>query len=181
MATRYSCEMKRFLGCVGMLAVLAPDGVFAQSAQPDAAQQRVIVALDAADCRRLLAQRDAVDLAHQPRPDVEYRPGRDVDSQGRPVTPADLPGANPLPLTGPLTLPLGIRLEDLLGSRTPPNLRRSELEVARIAIDPMSGRLAFNGQPLERPAEDAVTQACGEYLAGQSEAGQTKAGSAKPR
>lgn len=128
-------------------------------------QPALIVSLDAADCRRLLAEREAADVAHRSDAGVEYRPGRDVDSRGRPIPPADLPGANPLPLTGPLTLPLTMRLQDLLGSRTPANLGESDLGVARVAIDPMTGRLAFNGQPLERPAEDAIAQACRAYLA----------------
>lgn len=156
--------MKRILSFAGIILALAA-GLGGARAQ-DRSPAPVVVALDAADCRRMVAQREAADLAHRARPDAEYRPGRDVDSQGRPIVPADLPSANPLPLTGPLTLPLSIRLEDLLGSRTPARLRRSELGIAQVAIDPMTGKLAFDGQPLEPPAEDAITAACREYLAG---------------
>lgn len=141
-------------------------GAAATRAQ-DKAQQPLTVTLDAADCRRLVARSDAAGIEHRPRPDVEYRPGRDVDSKGRPIAPADLPSANPLPLTGPLTLPLAMRLEDLLGSRAPADLEKSEIGVAQVTIDAMTGRLSFNGQPLERPAEDAIAKACREYLARQ--------------
>ena len=49
--------------------------------QPKPSQVRI----SAADCRRA--------VAHQPRADVEYKPG--VDARGRKVAPADLQGQQP--------------------------------------------------------------------------------------
>ena len=131
------------------------------------AELPLVISLDAADCRRLVAQHDSAQITHQPNADVTYRPGRDVDSRGRPITPADLPGSNQTLLSGPLELPINITLSELLGSRTPPRVGVSELSVAKIGIDPMSGKVSFNGQPLERRGEDAVITACREYLASQ--------------
>ncbi len=132
----------------------------------------VVVALDAQECRRLLARQNIL-VPHQPAPDVNYQPGRDVDSQGRPIAPADLPGSNPLPLDGMIELPLRMPLSGLPGlPQVPADMKReSGLAIATLAVDPMSGKLAFNGQPLQPQTEDAVAVACRDYLA---KAGQPK-------
>lgn len=139
----------------------------AQPAQtpPDSALP-VVVTLDGRDCRRLMAQRNIL-VPHQPAPDVNYQPGRDVDSQGRPIAPADLPGSNPLPLDGMIELPLKMPLSGLPGlSQVPSDMKReSGLAIATLGIDPMSGRLSFNGKPLEPQTEDAVAAACRDYMA----------------
>lgn len=144
----------------------APDSPKETSALP------VVVALDAQECRRLLARQNIL-VPHQPAPDVNYQPGRDVDSQGRPIAPADLPGSNPLPLDGMIQLPLTMPLSGLPGlPQVPADMKReSGLAIATLAIDPMSGKLAFNGQPLQPQTEDAVAVACRDYLA---KAGQPK-------
>lgn len=152
-------------------ALLLASGGFAQPSQapkkaPESQAEplQTVIVLDAADCRRLLARQGSVTM-HQPAPDVTYQPGRDVDSQGRPIAPADLPGSNPFPMDGPITLDLLIPLETLLGSRTPPRMGKAETSVGKVAIDPKTGRLAFNGQPLEPKGEDALAAACRDYLA----------------
>lgn len=154
-----------------LVALFMASGACAQASQtpktpsesPSGTLPTVIV-LDAVDCRRLLARQGSVTM-HQPAPDVTYQPGRDVDSQGRPVAPADLPGSNPFPMEGPITLDLLIPLETLLGSRTPPRMGKAETGVGKVAIDPKTGRLAFNGQPLDPKGEDALATACRDYLA----------------
>jgi len=67
--------------------------IFLVAAALQAAAQTVVV--DSAACRAL--------TAHQPAPDVAYRPG--VDATGRPVAPADLGGA-PQPSLAPDRSPL---------------------------------------------------------------------------
>lgn len=154
--------------------LLLPTAVPAQTAsQPAKPPQNtsdsplpVVVALNAEDCRRLLARQNIL-VPHQPAPDVTYRPGRDVDSQGRPIAPADLPGSNPLPLDGMIELPLKMPLSGLPGlPQVPSDMKReSGLAIATLGIDPMSGKLSFNGKPLEPQTEDAVAVACRDHMA----------------
>lgn len=153
------------------VALLWGHGAFAQAAQPSQMPSEsrsepvpTVIVLDAAECRRLLARQGSVTM-HQPAPDVTYQSGRDVDSKGRPIAPADLPGNNAFPFDGPITLDLKIPLSTLLGDRTPPKVGSSETNVGKVAIDPKTGRLAFNGQPMEPKGEDALAAACRDYLA----------------
>lgn len=150
------------------LPVVAQTAASGPQKAADSRDLPTIVALDARECRRLLAERGSVTI-HQPAPDVNYQPGRDVDSQGRPIAPADLPGsgASSALLDSPVVLNLQIPLRRLLGDRTPVNLGRSETNVGTVAVDPRTGKLAFNGEPLEPQAEDALAQACREQLAKQ--------------
>lgn len=166
MATRYGCRMQRNpIRLVIAIAVFLAEAAVAQQVKPG--DSPLVVSLDAADCRRLVAASDAAKTSHQPNADVTYRPGRDVDAGGRPIAPADLPGSNAANVLGPITLPLNLTLSDLLGSARVPRVGVSEVNVARVSIDPLSGKVAFNGQPLEQRGEDAVTTACRDYLAGQ--------------
>lgn len=171
MATRYGCDMQRKAIRLVIATALTGAGFAGAQAQTPAPKQGelpLVISLDAADCRRLVAQHDSARIAHQPNPDVTYRPGRDVDSRGRPVAPADLPGGGQTLLSGPLELPINITLSELLGSRAPPRVGVSELNVVKVGIDPMGGKVTFNGQPLESRGEDAVITACREYLASPS-------------
>ena len=43
--------------------------------------------------------------------------------------------------------------------------RLGQTGVGKVAIDPKTGRLAFNGQPLDPKGEDALATACRDYLA----------------
>ncbi len=151
-----------------VIAALLTGAGFAAAAQAPANKPGalpLVISLDAADCRRLVAQHESARIAHQPDADVTYRPGRDVDSRGRPVAPADLPGSTQTLLSGPLELPISITLSDLLGSSVPERLGVSELSVVKVGIDPLNGRVTFNGRPLQDRGEDAVVTACREYLA----------------
>lgn len=160
----------RRISTIALLAALtAPLPVAAQGLSqtpqntPDSRDLPAVVALEARDCRRLLAQRGMV-TQHQPAPDVNYQPGRDVDSQGRPIAPADLPSGSQPFFDGPITLDLQIPLRRLTGDRTPPRLGRSETNVGTVTVDPLTGKLAFNGRPLEPAGEDALAVACRDYL-----------------
>ena len=132
---------------------------------PDSALP-VVVAVDGRDCRRLMAQRNIL-VPHQPAPDVHYQPGRDVDSQGRPIAPADLPGGMPPLFEGMIELPVVIPLSELPGPTRSPSIGVSELPVAKLQIDPMTGRFALNGKPVQTSTEDALAVACRDYLAKQ--------------
>jgi hypothetical protein len=142
----------------------APAAPAARPAAPAAAPD---LTMTAEDCLRLLRRlgNGSGDILHRPDPGVAYQPGRDVDSQGRPIAPADLPGSNPLPLDRLLTLDVKIPLSTLMGSgHTPPKVGDSELHVTQVTIDPMSGQLLFDGRPLDGAPEDAVAAACRQEL-----------------
>lgn len=126
----------------------------------DSAELPTVVALDSESCRKLVAARP------KPQAGADYVPG--VDVRGRAVTPADLP-----PSTGNadwLDPRFGIQLKftlgQLLGSRVPPLAAPAELTAGKLELDPVSGKLSFQRQALERPAEDAVLVACRAHLDG---------------
>ncbi|AWK85782.1 hypothetical protein [Azospirillum thermophilum] len=93
---------------------------------------------------------------HRPAPDVEFKPG--VDVNGRPVAPADLPGsagtAAPLRLDIPVTLDFARRI----GLVVPPTGLPGRTEVGRLTMD--GGQLFFNGQPLGGPSESQLYALC---------------------
>jgi hypothetical protein len=120
--------------------------IFLVAAALQAAAQTVVV--DSAACRAL--------TAHQPAPDVAYRPG--VDATGRPVAPADLGGApQPSPLAGSFVFDLNADLRPYL----PPGsaLFQPQLSVGRVAIAP-DGAVLFNGRPLNPADRAALAAAC---------------------
>ncbi len=127
--------------------------------KPEPKALPTVVALDTESCRKLLAK--------QPRqvPSADYVPG--VDTQGRAVAPADLPnsGSGSALLDPRFGIQLKFTLEQLLGSRAPTQAKNAELTVGKLELDPVSGRLSFQQQPVEKPAEDTVAAACREHLA----------------
>ncbi|WP_428247078.1 hypothetical protein [Ferrovibrio sp.] len=124
----------------------------------ESAQLPTVVALDTESCRKLVAR--------QPRavPGADYVPG--VDVHGRPVTPADLPPSqNGSGILDPrFGITLKFTLAELLGSRAPALARQAEVSVGKLELDPASGKLNFQNQPVEKPAEDAVLTACRDHL-----------------
>lgn len=89
---------------------------------------------------------------HQPAPDVEYKPGRDV--QGRPVAPADL---QPEPSAGPDQVRVALKRDVVIG---PANLGASEIVVGEVTIDLKSGKAMLNGKPLDQAFQSDVVAAC---------------------
>ncbi len=118
-----------------------------------------VVALDTESCRKLVAR--------QPKavPGADYVPG--VDVRGRAVAPADLPqGQTGASILDPrLGISLKFTLAELLGSRAPALARQAEVTVGKLELDPATGKLNFQNQPVEKPAEDAMLAACREHLA----------------
>jgi len=100
-----------------------------------------------ADCERL--------QVHVPDPDVTYRPGADVDPDGVPVVPPDLPGSG---IAVPDTIVVDIT--ELLGPRRG---RRGgeqrEAWIGRVEVGP-DGRATFNGQPLPDPEQEILATYC---------------------
>lgn len=99
------------------------------------------------DCARL--------IAHEPSADVEYKPG--VDSAGRPVVSADLPGSAIIEAPTKIIIPLTLDVADLFSL---PEGVAGEAGVGTIEYDIMSGRLEYNGQQLTDPQMAAISAAC---------------------
>ncbi|MEQ8331740.1 hypothetical protein [Nisaea sp.] len=99
------------------------------------------------DCARI--------VAHQPAPDVDYKPG--VDAMGRPVVGADLPGSVIIEAPTKITIPLTLDVAELFAL---PDGVAGESGIGTIEYDIMSGRLEYNGQPLNDPQMAAISAAC---------------------
>ena len=104
------------------------------------------ITIDSGACRAL--------TAHQPAPDVAYRPG--VDATGRAVAPADLSGG-PSPVAQSFVFDLNADLRPFLppGSR----LFQPQIGVGRITVG-ADGGLLFNGQRLAGEDRAAVAALC---------------------
>ena len=74
---------------------------------PMAAQSAESAAVSVTDCQRL--------VRHQPRADVEYKPG--VDVHGKAVAPADLGGGYQMKMPETIDIQIGIDLADRLALR----------------------------------------------------------------
>ena len=99
------------------------------------------------DCARI--------VAYQPGPDVAYKPG--VDAKGRPVVSADLPGSVIIEAPTKITIPLTLDVAELFAL---PEGVAGESGIGTIEYDIMSGRLEYNGQPLNEPQMAAIVAAC---------------------
>lgn len=113
----------------------------------------VTVTVDRAFCERI--------TAHRPAPDVAWQPG--VDVHGRAVAPADLDGgygadAARRALGDRITLDLGLPLERF-GYATGTPLGAAEVDLGQISIG-ADGMVAWNGERLDDPAQNAVAAAC---------------------
>jgi hypothetical protein len=111
---------------------------------PCAVAQTLVV--ESSVCRAL--------TVHRPAPDVAYRPG--VDVQGRPVAPADLPGA-PQWLAPSFTFDLNADLRGYLPPRSA--LSQPQLQVGRITLRP-DGVVLLNGQELATAETANVALLC---------------------
>lgn len=107
------------------------------------------IVIDTAACR--WAQR------HVAAADVEYRPG--VDVNGKPVAPADLPGSNTALV--PREIQIGITADIAKRFKVPDSaLYAGEAYVGTVAVDTLSNRVTFNGQPIDNDAERELVALC---------------------
>lgn len=107
------------------------------------------IVIDTAACR--WAQR------HVAAADVEYRPG--VDVHGKPVAPADLPGSNSAIV--PREIQIGITADIARRFKVPDRaLYEGEAYVGTVAVDTLSGKVTFNGQPIDNDAERELVALC---------------------
>jgi hypothetical protein len=117
------------------------------------------VRMSAADCRRA--------VAYQPAPDVEYRPG--VDVRGRKVAPADLSGQDQT--TARIRLPdiiafdVKIDFAKYMGAVVTPGYDL-EGSAGLVEFDLRTGKMTFNGQPLDNDTSLEVQAQCRRVLSG---------------
>ncbi len=114
-----------------------------------AAEDAVLLRLDAKVCRQL--------ARHLPEPNVAYQPG--VDARGRPVVPADV-AAEPLALPEPRLVEIAVDTFKRLG--IPPEGRanyRGQAIVGLVEVAP-DGLVRLNGRPLPGEGERALAAAC---------------------
>jgi len=96
---------------------------------------------------------------HRPDADVAYTPG--VDVRGNPVAPADLPGQARITAAKEVTIRVTVDLLQRHGvPADSPIAPRGEAAVGTVVFDMMSGRLTYDGQPLNDPEQDALAVAC---------------------
>lgn len=112
------------------------------------------VAIKRADCARL--------VKHVPAPDVEYQPG--VDSQGRPVAPADIDGGYQVTLPDTIRIPITVLLQDRFGIPADSTLYKGEAEIGVVEVSLDGERVTFNGQELGTAEARALSAACQEAL-----------------
>lgn len=99
-------------------------------------------------------------VKHVPDPDVDYRPG--VDVNGKPVTPADLPDTNTFQIQQPITIPLTADLFKFLNLPTtsfPYNtMTRTDIQLGTLTID--GDKVLYNGQPLTSEQQENLAVLC---------------------
>ncbi len=130
--------------CLVLLAAIGSAG--AAEAKPGTAE----ITVSPKDCRRL--------VAHVPSADVAYKPG--VDAYGRPVKPADLPGTQVIKAPDKITFNITHDALKGLGLSGTSSLLSGEATVGEVSYDISSGRMEFNGQPLNDPEIAALAAAC---------------------
>lgn len=106
------------------------------------------------DCKRL--------LGHQPAPDVAFQPG--IDVRGRKVAPADLPPASPLALPKEIAIDIGVDLAEKYGTGVKDDgtqrYSAATQTLGVVKIDTLSGRVTWNGKPLDGADIEAIRKAC---------------------
>lgn len=141
--------MKTFLTLC--CAILCASAAFADDAVSNAPKQVVTeLSISLEDCRRL--------VPHQPRDDVAYKPG--VDVNGNPVVPADVE-----PMLGQILPPDEIVIDfgiDLAGRYgiSGSGLYTATAGILTVHYDLASGALSINGKPLLKDDARAIARAC---------------------
>lgn len=97
-------------------------------------------------------------VAHQPAPDVEYRPG--VDVHGRPVAPADLPGGLDFVAPEDFVVSITRELAGQFGIPEDPGIFEGEAILGTVSF--VDGQLYFDGRPLFDPAQSIIRRLCRE-------------------
>lgn len=102
-------------------------------------------------------------VTHVPRDDVAYQAG--VDAYGNPVTPADLPGSNfDLDIPDEVSFDLSFNPLKYAGnSNLEDTFSDASMSMGTIKYSISSGRLTYNGKPMNDDQHAAIAAACREY------------------
>jgi hypothetical protein len=92
-----------------------------------------------------------------PAPDVDYRPGVDVD--GNAVAPADLNGSPQIKIPDEIAIAITVLLQRKLGIPANPADYKPEAYIGTVVVKP-DGRVYFNNQPLQDDAAFELAQLC---------------------
>jgi hypothetical protein len=128
-----------------LLAALGPLSFVAEAADNSA--------IDPALCRAL--------TKHTPDADVAYQSG--VDVHGKPVAPADLPGAPQMQMPTTFTIPLTVQLAKVLNLNTnqyPFNQLGNSTEAMLGVMTVTGDKVLFNGQPISDTQQDNLAVLC---------------------
>ena len=136
---------------VPLTVVLAALSAQAQT-DPVPAASVATIRITVEDCRAL--------VAHQPAADVAFQPG--IDVRGRPVVPADLPGAVAVTPPSTFIIPIEIDLVDRLGLLPSAPGFEADALIGTVLYD--NGQIFFNGQPLIDPLQTAIAEACRQLI-----------------
>ena len=108
-----------------------------------------VVIIIRSDCARM--------TVHKPAADATYTPG--VDVQGRPVAPADLPGAAQIAVPNEFILDVTVDIQKRYGIPNDAVMVKSEARVGTVVVKP-DGSAYFNGQALSSPEQQALSALC---------------------
>lgn len=132
--------------CKTFIATLIAAAAAGATARAQVSDAPVEVAITERDCRAL--------VAHRPAADAAYQPGRDV--RGRAVAPADLSGNPATPGLESISIPLQIRLSDVVA--VPAGID-ADIPLWTLTVD-ADGRAYLDDQPLHDEAAVRVAEAC---------------------
>lgn len=142
--------MRRRILLILMLPVFGLPGA---AAVADSASSLSATSLSPAACEAL--------TRHTPDAGVAYQPG--VDVNGKPVAPADLPGAPQMQLPKTITIPLTLSLVKALNLNTA-NFPASQLgpsTEAQLGVLTVTGdHVLFNGQPISDEQQNNLSVLC---------------------
>lgn len=101
-------------------------------------------------------------VAHQPAPDVAYKP--DTDVYGRKVAPATMPSSSPIQIPKEIVIDIGVDLNEKYGIGTDGSGNKrytaTTQTFGKVAVNPLTGQATWNGKPLDGADTEALRAAC---------------------
>lgn len=110
-----------------------------------------------------VTKQDCLNLvAHQPAPDVAYKP--DTDVYGRKVAPATIPSTSPIQIPKEIVIDIGVDLNEKYGigldAGGDKRYTAATQTFGKVAVNPLTGQATWNGTPLDGADTEAIRAAC---------------------